>query len=66
MVRGTLMGAESGVRRRVRGLSEAAFRHAIAERVVLHRVDAENGEGVDLARAYHVAGYPTFVLMMKA
>jgi hypothetical protein len=43
--------------------SDAVFRHAIAERVVLHRVDAEAGEGVDVARAYHVAGYPTFVLM---
>jgi len=42
---------------------ETAFRNSITERAVLYTVDAEAGEGVDIARAYQVAGYPTFVLM---
>jgi thioredoxin-like negative regulator of GroEL len=42
--------------------SDAAFRGAIAERAILHQVDAENGAGVDISKAYAVAGYPTFIL----
>ncbi len=30
--------------------------------VVLHKVDAEKGEGVELAKAHSVRGYPTFVM----
>ncbi|MDP6528975.1 MAG: hypothetical protein QGI43_04740 [Gemmatimonadota bacterium] len=33
------------------------------EPVILFRVDAEKGEGVDLAARYGVSGFPTFVLM---
>ena len=32
------------------------------ESVVLVQIDAEKGEGVDLAKEYFVKGYPTFVL----
>ena len=32
------------------------------ESVVLFKVDAEKGEGIDLAKEYRVQGYPTFVL----
>jgi tetratricopeptide (TPR) repeat protein len=31
--------------------------------VVFYLVDAEKGEGVDLAKTYHVTAYPTFLLM---
>jgi thioredoxin-related protein len=43
--------------------SEADFRSTITDNAVLYTVDAEKGEGIDVARAYQVAGYPTFVLM---
>lgn len=30
--------------------------------VVLHKVDAEKGEGIELAKSYKIQGYPTFVM----
>jgi len=36
---------------------------AALESVVLYKLDAEKGEGVDLAKDYNVKGYPTFVML---
>jgi tetratricopeptide (TPR) repeat protein len=36
---------------------------ASLESVVLFKLDAEKGEGVDLAKEYNVKGYPTFVML---
>jgi len=43
--------------------ADESLRSDIAEEVVLYKVDAEKGEGIQMARAYEVSGYPTFVLM---
>jgi thioredoxin-related protein len=43
--------------------TEADFRNTITDNAVLYTVDAEAGEGIDIARTYQVAAYPSFVLM---
>jgi thioredoxin-related protein len=42
------------------------LRTALADNVILCPVDAEKGEGVDIARMYSVNDYPTFVLTNDA
>lgn len=42
---------------------DATLQEAIAANVVLFKIDAEKGEGVDMSRTYDVSGYPTFILM---
>ena len=41
---------------------DAEFVSTLDESVVLIRVDAEKGDGVDVARAHRVSQYPTFIL----
>jgi thioredoxin-like negative regulator of GroEL len=43
--------------------TQAEFRATLDERVVLHEVDGEKGEGKELASRYRVYGYPTFLLL---
>ena len=42
--------------------TEDSFRAAVASDVVFFRIDAEKGEGVDIAKSFGVTGYPTFIL----
>ncbi len=41
---------------------DSEFQSAASEGVVLHRIDGEKGEGVQIAKSYGVVGYPTFIL----
>lgn len=41
----------------------AGFKADIDRHVVLAQIDAEKGEGVDVAKMYGVKGYPTFLLV---
>lgn len=43
-------------------LTDATMMEAIGEHVVLCRLDAETGEDAELAKAYGVRNYPTFIL----
>lgn len=43
-------------------MNEDAEVQKMLEPVVLHKVDAEKGEGPELAKAHKVSGFPTFVL----
>jgi thiol-disulfide isomerase/thioredoxin len=42
--------------------SNAEFRDAISRGAILYQIDGEEGEGIEIAKAYNVAGYPTFIL----
>ncbi len=39
---------------------------AILEKVVLHKIDTENGEGIELAKTFKVEGHPTFVVLLAS
>jgi tetratricopeptide (TPR) repeat protein len=39
-----------------------SFRAGIDQLAILLKVDAEKGEGIGIARDYHVSGYPNFIL----
>ncbi|MEZ4647822.1 MAG: hypothetical protein R3E97_03385 [Candidatus Eisenbacteria bacterium] len=43
-------------------MNEDADVQKMLSSVVLHKVDAEKGEGIELAKSYKVQGYPTFVM----
>jgi thioredoxin-related protein len=43
-------------------VSDATLKAALDEKVVLLPIDAEKGEGVDIARMYSVHDFPTFIL----
>ncbi len=40
----------------------ADFRTALGEKVILVQLDAEKGDGVEIAKQYNVTNYPTFLL----
>lgn len=46
-----------------REAKEDAEVQKLLESVVLHKVDAEKGEGIELAKTHRVSGYPTFMLV---
>jgi thiol-disulfide isomerase/thioredoxin len=46
-----------------KAVHEDAEIQAAVGQVVLFKIDAEKGEGIDLAKTHHVDGYPTYVLM---
>lgn len=46
-----------------KAVNEDAEVQGLLESVVLHKVDAEKGEGLGLAKTHNVTSYPTFVLV---